>query len=135
MRSPRLITSPTSRSSLGLNSWLYRSPTRTLAFMAIPGWAPETPASQSVAALISRPWAYSRLFSPNCQTLPSASWAYQSKVSSTSWPSTAVLSRTTTHSTPMTSRVADVTSTTLRTVCPPSPVPSYTQRFPGFRGR
>jgi hypothetical protein len=52
--------------------------------------------------------------SPRYQTLPSRSWANQSRVSSTSLPSASrTTSRTTVAATPATSRTSSVTVTTM----------------------
>ncbi len=79
------------------------------------------------------PPSYSVDSSPRYQTLPSVSWAYQSKVSSTSSPSAVTVSRTTVAVIPMTSLVSSVTTTSIRSTSPLSS-PSYTHRLPGVRG-
>ena len=55
--------------------------------MISPGSAPSTPASNDPACVTILPSSNSAVSSPRYQTLPSASWAYQSKVSSISSPS------------------------------------------------
>src|SRR4051794_13464620 len=82
----------------------------------MPGLAPPTPASHDpdVSGFPDR--SYSVVSSPRYQTLPSESWAYQSKVSSSSRPSTRTTSRTTVAPTPSTTRLRSVTVTTVRSV-------------------
>ena len=53
----------------------------------MPGWAPSTPASHDPSVDATCPFSYSAVCSPRYQMLPSASWAYQSRVSSTTAPS------------------------------------------------
>ncbi len=102
--------------------------------MTMPGSAPSIPASHAPDAFTAMPFSNSRVSSPKYHTLPSASWAYQSNVSSMTTPSSVTVSRTTTVSTPMTSRVSSVTSTTIRSR-PSGVCDSYTQRDPGVSGR
>ena len=63
--------------------------------MMTPGSAPSTPASKEPAVEEIVPSSNSAVSSPRYQTLPRASCAYQSKVSSTSSPLCRTLSRTT----------------------------------------
>ena len=53
----------------------------------IPACAPSTPASHEPSVLTTSPFSYSLVSSPRYQRFPDASWAYQSRVSSTVWPS------------------------------------------------
>lgn len=62
----------------------------------------------------SRPSSYSLVASPRYQTFPSLSWAYQSKVSSTSRPSSVTTSWTTVASMPRMVLVSGRTVTTTR---------------------
>ena len=52
--------------------------------MTTPGSAPSTPASNDPSREATLPSSNSAVSSPRYQTFPSVSWAYQSKVSSTS---------------------------------------------------
>ena len=64
--------------------------------------------------LTTLPSSDSLVFSPKYHTFPRRSWAYQSRVSSTSSPPMKARSRTTTVSTPCTVLVLGVTVTTSR---------------------
>jgi hypothetical protein len=86
----------------------------------MPGSAPLTPAVQVPFVVATLPFSYSLVSSPKYQTVPSRCWAYQSKVSSLSWPSSLTVSRTSTQVTPMIVLVLSVTVTTV--VSTPSPV-------------
>ena len=68
--------------------------------MITPAWAPSTPASNEPAVLTGLPFWYSVVASPRYQTLPFASCAYQSSVTSTNSPSSLTTSRTTRAVTP-----------------------------------
>jgi hypothetical protein len=55
--------------------------------MKMPRRAPSTPAVQLCSVLVTLPWASSSaVLSPKYQTLPAASWLYQSMVRSSSRP-------------------------------------------------
>ena len=54
--------------------------------MTMPAFAPSTPASHEPSFVTGLPFSYSVVSSPRYQTLPCWSWAYQSSVSSTSFP-------------------------------------------------
>ena len=62
--------------------------------MITPGRAPSTPASNEPSRVVMRPFSNSAVSSPRYQIDPSASWAYQSKVSSMILPSRRTVSRT-----------------------------------------
>ena len=68
--------------------------------MMIPASAPSTPASNDPAVVTGLPFSYSVVSSPRYQMLPSASWAYQSSVTSIGSPSSVTTSWTTRASTP-----------------------------------
>src|SRR5262245_49859369 len=100
----------------------------------IPGCSPSTPSSHEPSRLVTSPFLYSAVSSPKYQTLPSASCAYQSKVSSCSAPSALTSSRTTVQTTPMIVLVSSVTSVVVTSPAD-SPDPSITQRLPGVSGK
>ena len=82
------------------------------AGITMPGLAPLTPVSQEPSVL-TLPLSYSLVSSPKYQTAPSRSCAYQSQVSSTTWPFELATSWTTVVVTPAMSFVFDVTVTTM----------------------
>src|SRR6478672_10410616 len=79
---------------------------------------------------VTRTSSYESVASPKYQTFPPRSCAYQSLVSSASFPSAKTLSATTTVETPMTVRRSDVTTTL---VCSPALLNS--NDVPGFNGQ
>src|SRR3954471_10081780 len=100
----------------------------------MPATAPSRPASQVPDVLFTLPErSSSAVCSPRYQTLPWASWLYQSVVRSSSVPLRYSRSWTTAHATPSIVRVARETTTTSR-IGSPSFVPTYTARDPGTRG-
>ena len=104
--------------------------------MAIPGSAPSTPASNDPARDEIRPSSNSAVSSPRYQTLPSPSWAYQSKVSSISSPSSVTVSRTIRAVTPFAiSFVSLLTVTRTSIGLPASSSSRYVQRVPGRIGQ
>lgn len=102
---------------------------------AMPGSAPSTPASKLPSRDTTRPASNSAVSSPRYQIAPSASCAYQSKVSSTSSSPRVTVSRTTRASMPFAMRfVSEVT--VMRTVRSPSgSVSRYTHCVPGVIGQ
>src|SRR6266545_186600 len=103
--------------------------------MMMPAVAPSTPASQEPAVSTWSP-SYSLVCSPKYHTLPSVSSAIQSKVSSSSTPSSQTTSWTTRVVTPSTTRVRAVTVTTLVSV-PSAVCPTYRHTRPtgaGYHG-
>ncbi len=91
--------------------------------MMIPGCAPSTPASKEPDLVVILPFSYSAVSSPRYQTLPDASWAYQSSVTSTRWPFSVTTSRTTLASMPLAIIfVLSVTVTSTRFSVPPGSV-------------
>jgi hypothetical protein len=66
----------------------------------IPGSAPSTPASKEPEVETGLPFSYSAVSSPRYQMFPSLSWAYQSSVTSTNFPSSVTASWTTRASIP-----------------------------------
>src|SRR5262245_31678132 len=102
--------------------------------MTTPGCAPSTPAFQDPAVEVIEPFLYSAVSSPKYQTLPAASCAYQSNVSSARSPlAENTWSCTTVVATPMTISVRSVTKTTFRSRWP-SETPSNTIFVPGIHG-
>src|SRR4051812_39776280 len=100
----------------------------------MPATAPSRPASQLPDVLFTLPErSSSAVRSPRYQTLPFASWLYQSVVRSSSLPRRYSRSSTTAQATPSIVRVARETVTTSRIGCP-SFVPTYTAREPGTSG-
>ena len=87
--------------------------------MITPAIAPSTPASNEPSVEVTSPFSNSAVSSPRYQTVPSESWAYQSKVSSMTSPSRVTVSRRTRASIPLAiSLVALVTVTTTRSSWP-----------------
>ena len=112
-----------------------RRPARGSAGITMPGRAPSTPASQDPSVLTTSPSSYSAVSSPRYQTLPSASWAYQSWVSSLQLAvDEGPVPDHRRPATPKTSRRSSSTSTSMRSSSP-STSPSYTHRVPGSSGR
>ena len=104
--------------------------------MTTPGSAPSTPASNDPSWLASLPSSNSAVSSPRYHTFPSASWAYQSSVSSTSWPSSVTVSRTTAASTPFASVLVSLeTVTTTSWTLPLVSVSRNRHCVPGSRGK
>src|SRR5919204_3514414 len=104
--------------------------------MMIPASAPSTPASQEPSLVFSLPFSYSAVSSPRYQRLPSASWAYQSYVSSLISPFSVTWSWTTLASTPLAIFfVLSRTVTTTREAVPSALASRYTQRLPGDMGQ
>src|SRR3954454_16983509 len=100
----------------------------------MPGRAPSAPAVHVPSVLVTCPFrSSSAVSSPRYQTLPWASWLYQSVVRSSSVPLRYRRSWTTAHATPSIVRVAWETTTTSR-IGSPSFVPTYTARDPATRG-
>ena len=111
-------------------------PTAGSAGMIMPGSAPSTPASKEPSRLASFPFSNSAVSSPRYHTLPSASWAYQSRVSSTSSPSSVTVSRTTAASMPLAIWLVLVeTVTTTLTIAPASSISRKVHWVPGSRGK
>ena len=87
--------------------------------MMMPARAPSTPASNEPSFDTGLPFSYSVVSSPRYQMLPARSCAYQSSVTSTSFPSSVTTSCTTRAVTPFAiSFVRRVTVTTTRCRAP-----------------
>src|SRR5688572_19519426 len=103
---------------------------------ATPGCAPSTPASHEPSVETTSPFSYSAVSSPRYQRFPAESWAYQSRVSSTSAPSAVTTSWTTRASMPRSTVYVSSSTVTSTRWTPPSPsVSSYTQRSPTSIGQ
>jgi hypothetical protein len=108
----RSTISEQSSATFFASSCLKTWPTIGWAGMKMPALAPSTPASHEPSVDTTTPSSSSFVSSPKYQTLPAASWANQSNVSSTSSLLTNTWSCTTVVVTPRISLVSLVTENT-----------------------
>ena len=100
----------------------------------MPAWAPSRPCRHDPSVLTTSPSSYSNVSSPRYQMLPPESWAYQSRVSSTTSSPERTTSRTTRARMPS---IIVVLRVTLTVICwvPSALVSCQRQIVPGRIGQ